>query len=195
MGRRCVPVVLTVTCVSPRNASVAFDSHPGVLIAMNRISLRKFAGSVARGGLILYNGSNVPADLGSLHSQIICLPKWQTWFCSGRSGENRFPGACDGAGHHSNQDGQSRIAGGQRQGGGAQIYRSEFRFTRTSGSAKRGCWFGAALSRFFGFRFGARERTRTSTTLRSLAPEASASASSATRARVRKVGPDGSQLH
>ena len=31
---------------------------------------------------------------------------------------------------------------------------------------------------------GARERTRTSTTLRSLAPEASASASSATRARV-----------
>ena len=36
---------------------------------------------------------------------------------------------------------------------------------------------------------GARERTRTSTTLRSLAPEASASASSATRARVR-VHPD-----
>src|SRR5437762_7044516 len=34
--------------------------------------------------------------------------------------------------------------------------------------------------------FGARERTRTSTTLRSLAPEASASASSATRARVKK---------
>src|SRR5260370_30097270 len=32
---------------------------------------------------------------------------------------------------------------------------------------------------------GARERTRTSTTLRSLAPEASASASSATRAQVR----------
>src|SRR6266581_6891106 len=37
---------------------------------------------------------------------------------------------------------------------------------------------------------GARERTRTSTTLRSLAPEASASASSATRARVKRVGPD-----
>ena len=36
---------------------------------------------------------------------------------------------------------------------------------------------------------GARERTRTSTTLRSLAPEASASASSATRARV-QVHPD-----
>jgi hypothetical protein len=36
---------------------------------------------------------------------------------------------------------------------------------------------------------GARERTRTSTTLRSLAPEASASASSATRARVLWVKP------
>jgi hypothetical protein len=36
---------------------------------------------------------------------------------------------------------------------------------------------------------GARERTRTSTTLRSLAPEASASASSATRARVLRVKP------
>src|SRR6516162_2145076 len=41
--------------------------------------------------------------------------------------------------------------------------------------------------------FGARERTRTSTTLRSLAPEASASASSATRARVKRAGLDGSQ--
>src|SRR5262252_2118318 len=39
--------------------------------------------------------------------------------------------------------------------------------------------------------FGARERTRTSTTLRSLAPEASASASSATRARVKKLAPGG----
>src|SRR5215831_14881737 len=38
---------------------------------------------------------------------------------------------------------------------------------------------------------GARERTRTSTTLRSLAPEASASASSATRARVKKLAPGG----
>src|SRR5215467_12316837 len=43
--------------------------------------------------------------------------------------------------------------------------------------------------------FGARERTRTSTTLRSLAPEASASASSATRARVKKVGSGRNQPH
>src|SRR5580693_7675918 len=40
---------------------------------------------------------------------------------------------------------------------------------------------------------GARERTRTSTTLRSLAPEASASASSATRARVLWVKPQPSR--
>src|SRR5215467_3849079 len=44
-------------------------------------------------------------------------------------------------------------------------------------------------------RVGARERTRTSTTLRSLAPEASASASSATRARVKKVGSGRNQPH
>ena len=82
-------------CFSKERIGSPLISHPDVLIAMNEISPRKFAGSVARGGLILYNGSNVPADLGSLHSQIICVPacavadrldrpKWQTWFCSGR---------------------------------------------------------------------------------------------------------------
>jgi hypothetical protein len=44
-----------------------------------------------------------------------------------------------------------------------------------------------------GYSDGARERTRTSTTLRSLAPEASASASSATRARVLWVKPQPSR--
>src|SRR5580700_5997169 len=44
-----------------------------------------------------------------------------------------------------------------------------------------------------GYCDGARERTRTSTTLRSLAPEASASASSATRARVLWVKPQPSR--
>ena len=61
-------------CFSKERIGSPLISHPDVLIAMNEISPRKFAGSVARGGLILYNGSNVPADLGSLHSQIICVP-------------------------------------------------------------------------------------------------------------------------
>jgi len=35
-------------------------SHPDALIAMNELSLRKFAPHVAKGGLILYNGSSLP---------------------------------------------------------------------------------------------------------------------------------------
>jgi Pyruvate/2-oxoacid:ferredoxin oxidoreductase gamma subunit len=37
-------------------------SHPDALIAMNEISLRKFARQVEPGGLILYNRDRLPAD-------------------------------------------------------------------------------------------------------------------------------------
>jgi 2-oxoisovalerate ferredoxin oxidoreductase beta subunit len=61
-------------CLSKERIGSPLISHPDVLIAMNEISLRKFAGSVLRGGLILYNGSKVPADLDALPSKIICVP-------------------------------------------------------------------------------------------------------------------------
>jgi 2-oxoisovalerate ferredoxin oxidoreductase beta subunit len=61
-------------CLSKERIGSPLVSHPDVLIAMNEISLRKFAASVLRDGLILYNGSSVPADLGSLSCQIICVP-------------------------------------------------------------------------------------------------------------------------
>ncbi len=61
-------------CLSKERIGSPLISHPDVLIAMNEISLRKFAGSVHENGLILYNGSNLPADLGSLPAEVICVP-------------------------------------------------------------------------------------------------------------------------
>ena len=48
--------------------------RPDVLIAMNEISLRKFASQVPSGGLVLYNGSSVPADLGVPDAELLCIP-------------------------------------------------------------------------------------------------------------------------
>lgn len=48
--------------------------HPDVLIAMNEISLRKFAAQVAPNGLILYNGDSVPVDFEAPQARIVCVP-------------------------------------------------------------------------------------------------------------------------
>ncbi len=48
--------------------------RPDVLIAMNEISLRKFASQVPSGGLVLYNGPSVPADLGVPDAELLCIP-------------------------------------------------------------------------------------------------------------------------
>ncbi|HYL84889.1 MAG TPA: 2-oxoacid:acceptor oxidoreductase family protein [Candidatus Angelobacter sp.] len=61
-------------CLSKERIGSPLISHPDVLIAMNEISLRKFAGTVRQGGLILYNGSSIPTDLGPLEAKAICLP-------------------------------------------------------------------------------------------------------------------------
>jgi 2-oxoisovalerate ferredoxin oxidoreductase beta subunit len=49
-------------------------SHPEVLVAMNEISLRKFAASVAPGGLILYNADKIPEDFKVTHARGVCIP-------------------------------------------------------------------------------------------------------------------------
>ncbi len=49
-------------------------SHPDVLVAMNEISLRKFASGVVPGGLILYNADKLPADFSVTHARAICIP-------------------------------------------------------------------------------------------------------------------------
>jgi 2-oxoisovalerate ferredoxin oxidoreductase beta subunit len=48
-------------------------AKPDVLIAMNELSLRKFAPQVPSGGLILYNGRCVPDDLVA-EAQVCCVP-------------------------------------------------------------------------------------------------------------------------
>ena len=49
-------------------------SRPEVLVAMNEISLRKFAASVTPGGLILYNAGNLPADFTVTHARAVWIP-------------------------------------------------------------------------------------------------------------------------
>lgn len=49
-------------------------SRPEVLVAMNEISLRKFASGVVPGGLILYNAENLPADFSVTHARAVCIP-------------------------------------------------------------------------------------------------------------------------
>jgi len=61
-------------CLSRERIGSPLISHPDVLIAMNEVSLRKFAGTVAEGGMILYNGNVIPEDLGPLPCEIACVP-------------------------------------------------------------------------------------------------------------------------
>jgi 2-oxoisovalerate ferredoxin oxidoreductase beta subunit len=62
-------------CLSQERIGSPLISHPDVLIAMNEISLRKFAAQVEPGGLIIYNRDNLPADFtlpGEV--RIACIP-------------------------------------------------------------------------------------------------------------------------
>jgi len=61
-------------CLSRERIGSPLISHPDVLIAMNEISLRKFAAAAPSSGLILYNGTDVPPDLGPLPCEKICVP-------------------------------------------------------------------------------------------------------------------------
>ena len=49
-------------------------SRPDVLVAMTEFSLRKFAHEVASGGLILYNGTSLPADFAAPGVQVVAIP-------------------------------------------------------------------------------------------------------------------------
>jgi len=61
-------------CLSKQRIGSPLISHPDVLIAMNEISLRKFASQVAPGGLILYNNERLPEDFQLPQAHIICIP-------------------------------------------------------------------------------------------------------------------------
>jgi len=49
-------------------------SQPEVLVAMNELSLHKFAATVAPGGLILYNAANPPAGFSAPQARLVCVP-------------------------------------------------------------------------------------------------------------------------
>ncbi len=61
-------------CLSKERIGSPLISYPDVLVAMNEISLRKFAPQVAPGGLILYNQSRLPQDFPLPQARVICLP-------------------------------------------------------------------------------------------------------------------------
>jgi 2-oxoisovalerate ferredoxin oxidoreductase beta subunit len=61
-------------CISKNRIGSPLVSNPHVLIAMNEISLRKFASSLPPDGLILYNNSHLPADFEPPAAKVICLP-------------------------------------------------------------------------------------------------------------------------
>ena len=61
-------------CLSKERVGSPLTSHPNVLIAMNELSLHKFAASVAPDGIILYNQERLPADFELPEAKVICIP-------------------------------------------------------------------------------------------------------------------------
>ncbi|HEV2399309.1 MAG TPA: 2-oxoacid:acceptor oxidoreductase family protein [Candidatus Sulfotelmatobacter sp.] len=61
-------------CLSKDRIGSPLLSRPDVLIAMNEISLRKFASQVANGGTIIYGRDKLPEDLSITNAQVVCIP-------------------------------------------------------------------------------------------------------------------------
>jgi 2-oxoisovalerate ferredoxin oxidoreductase beta subunit len=61
-------------CLSKDRIGSPVLARPDVLIAMNEISLRKFAAEVAPGGTILYGREKLPEDIILSPAQVICIP-------------------------------------------------------------------------------------------------------------------------
>jgi 2-oxoisovalerate ferredoxin oxidoreductase beta subunit len=61
-------------CLSHERIGSPLIASPDVLVAMNEISLRKFAAQVAPGGTILYNRASLPPDFSAPQARVICIP-------------------------------------------------------------------------------------------------------------------------
>jgi len=61
-------------CLSKDRIGSPVLSRPDVLIAMNEISLRKFASQVAPGGTIIYGRDRMPDDISVPNAQVVCIP-------------------------------------------------------------------------------------------------------------------------
>jgi 2-oxoisovalerate ferredoxin oxidoreductase beta subunit len=60
--------------ISERRIASPLISKPNVLLALNEPSLRKFIGSVDPGGLVVYNGSEIPEDCHRGDVHLLALP-------------------------------------------------------------------------------------------------------------------------
>jgi len=61
-------------CLSKERIGSPLVSHPDVLIAMNEISLCKFAPQVPPQGLILYNREALPENFAAPEARVVCVP-------------------------------------------------------------------------------------------------------------------------
>jgi 2-oxoisovalerate ferredoxin oxidoreductase beta subunit len=61
-------------CLSNERVGSPLVEHPDVLIAMNEISLRKFAKDVGTDGTILYNGAKLPDGFPAPQAHVLCIP-------------------------------------------------------------------------------------------------------------------------
>ena len=61
-------------CLSKDRIGSPLVSRPDVLIAMNEISLHKFAAQVAPGGTIIYGRDKLPDDITIPQAQVVCIP-------------------------------------------------------------------------------------------------------------------------
>ena len=61
-------------CLSKHRIGSPLLSRPEVLIAMNEISLRKFASQIAPGGTIIYGRERLPEDIVTDNAQVVCIP-------------------------------------------------------------------------------------------------------------------------
>jgi 2-oxoisovalerate ferredoxin oxidoreductase beta subunit len=61
-------------CLSQERIGSPLIEHPDVLIAMNEISLRKFAAQVKPGGTIIYNRPALPDGFSAPQARVACVP-------------------------------------------------------------------------------------------------------------------------
>ncbi|MBI3668516.1 MAG: 2-oxoacid:acceptor oxidoreductase family protein [Acidobacteria bacterium] len=61
-------------CLSTEPVGSPLVEHPDVLMAMNEISLRKFAPQVVSGGVVIYNRDALPADFAVRQVRVSCVP-------------------------------------------------------------------------------------------------------------------------
>jgi 2-oxoisovalerate ferredoxin oxidoreductase beta subunit len=61
-------------CLAKERVGSPLIEHPDVLIAMNEVSLRKFARNVGAHGTILYNATQLPQGFPAQQAMIYCVP-------------------------------------------------------------------------------------------------------------------------